>query len=274
MPDQVRDVVRWLPVADGSVLVLEQVPVGSPSATVVICPSLFWDQISNQRAEVMLTRLLAARGVRCARLQARGCGNALDGSAEVPTLETLEQDVSAVIDDLPVGGPLWIVGFRLSCLVAAALRNRWPDAHLLLWEPSLDGREYLRQSRRADLFAHLRADRSDGQDGPPELHGDPLWSWTATSIERGQLPVELTGHGRVTVASSDHDGMLRPGVAALVEEWRRRARDVEVLVTPTRRKWWYVGDQVHATEENPDIRAAVLGIADVLTRTAAGSVTG
>jgi len=157
-------------------------------AGVALCYPMGQEYVRAHRAFLQLARLLASCGFHVLRFDFSCCGDSL-GDGDQGNLEQWLDDVSAAIDELRSGvmERMGLVGLRLGATLALMSATRRTDIEaLVLWEPVVNGCQYvreLRDSHRAWLcgsFARPRPDRTPGQ--PDEVLGFPL-----TTSLRGEL---------------------------------------------------------------------------------------
>lgn len=124
---------------------------------VVICPSLYAESLANYRAEVLLSRQLAERGITVQRFHYRGSGHS-DGDSANLTFQSMCNDAAETVEHfrrLPMVGEIAFVGSRWGALIAAAC-SKAEAAPIALWEPSLDPRRYFREVNRFRLVHEMQ----------------------------------------------------------------------------------------------------------------------
>lgn len=263
-----REEARFLGPAGAQLLAFRHLPPSAAVGTVMICSS-FFDALSVYRKEVLLTRYLAEHGIAVARVHYRGTGNSDDVPDGPPTVATMADDVRRIIDWLREAAsdkPLAIVGVGYGAFVAGAVLAEYPAAPLVLWEPTTDGHQYFREMFRATRFILLR--HHPGEE-PPMGSMEQLTEqgWTEALGQRVELPsyvdakdrnLDRAMAGRERPLLLVHFGRIKSLPTAyrrLVERWRARGCDVEVLSIEQRRGWWYIGDPDDWTpeEQNPEV---------------------
>lgn len=139
---------------------VEQEAVGG----VLICSSLHAEQLSNYRAEVMLARALARKGLSVLRFHYRGTGHS-SGDSEGLNHDQMVTDAVAAAGRLRTltHGRLVAYGARWGAVVAAAAVN--PREPVAAWQPVLDGRRYWREVSRFESIHRMR----EGAQALPSL---------------------------------------------------------------------------------------------------------
>ncbi|HUO03580.1 MAG TPA: alpha/beta fold hydrolase [Candidatus Binataceae bacterium] len=125
------------------------------SSPVVIFCNCLSESHAEWRAEVVGSRLLAARGHTAFAYHPRAHGDSAGNAADV-TFEDLVSDAMAAAEFARAASGadriVW-VGTRFGALVAAeAIRRRSDTAAFALWEPVIGAREYFRQLMRHVLY--------------------------------------------------------------------------------------------------------------------------
>jgi alpha-beta hydrolase superfamily lysophospholipase len=126
-----------------------------------------------------LARMLSGAGFPVLRFDFSGCGDSA-GGPESWGLERWSGDLDAAFDELrDLAGVerVGVVGLRLGASVALAGSARRQPRFLVLWDPVVNGRAFLREMREAHRgmlrHAHVSPAR-DGEGGEEEVLGFPL----------------------------------------------------------------------------------------------------
>ena len=172
-------------------------PARVPGGSVIICPPVHADAAKSYRSEVVLARALAHQGFEVLRFHYRGQGHS-DGDSSMTTFESMTEDVIMALSFLRSRietSRFAVIGCRLGGLVAAAVASLHDSsAPLVLWEPVLEPRLYLREAIRARLIGDLStkgtASDSPGpridqlQEGESiDIHGYPIHGSMVRSLE-------------------------------------------------------------------------------------------
>ncbi len=123
------------------------------------------EKLWSHRSFVSLARALAARGHAVLRFDYAGAGDSSGRSIDV-TLDSQLADLAAALAALaarvPAATSVGLIGLRLGATIAALAAERpahFPAAlrpgPLVLWDPVLDGAEYLQELLRTNLSAQL-----------------------------------------------------------------------------------------------------------------------
>jgi uncharacterized protein len=197
-----------------------------PSRAVILCHALAEEKLWSHRAYVTLSRELAARGIAVLRPDFRGEGES-DREFEQSSLATRLVDLRHAVGEVQKRCPgvreVMLLGHRFGCTVAAAYAasDAPAVAGLILWDPILDGREYISQLLRShlttQLAVHGRVTRSREElfedilaGRPVAVEGYPLtrefvrelveldWIASFPELPRGALLVEVAKAGQKT----------------------------------------------------------------------------
>lgn len=131
-----------------------------PRHGVVICHALAEEKLWSHRVFVALARELAARGIAALRFDFRGEGES-DLEFEQTGIATRTLDAVRAADVLLEHAPslraVTLLGHRLggSIALAAARRLGRKARGVVIWDPLLNGREYLMQWLRSNLAAQI-----------------------------------------------------------------------------------------------------------------------
>lgn len=121
----------------------------------VICDPFAEEKKCAHRPLVDITRGLCAQGYAVLRFDYRGCGDSQGAFGEF-TPEDWLQDIHAAIEFAHgEEAPMWIglAGLRMGASLADAVaRDRGDIACLMLWEPIIDGKQYVAQNLRRSMI--------------------------------------------------------------------------------------------------------------------------
>ncbi len=175
-------------------------PEKSPRAAFVFCYPFGDERKSSCRAFAQTARAFAEAGMAVLRFDYRGCGDS-GGDFSEATLEGWLEDAQAAVAALKSRTGARAIGFlglRFGAMLAACAAEKEPDAaHLILWEPILDGRSYFAADLRKKLIKEMMTrGKSSGR------RTDLL-----EQLERGEGYIDMDGY-KVT-------GALYAGLAAL-----------------------------------------------------------
>jgi alpha/beta superfamily hydrolase len=242
-------------------------PLGQPSAGLVICSPYQAELLCNYRREVLQARRLAAEGIAVHRFHYRGSGHS-DGETSHATMATMledAQDAAAMLRERAGVEQLAFLGTRWGGLVAAEAAARI-SAPLALWEPVTDTARYVEEILRFKL-THTMKDDVNGptqdelvselhQRGSVDVLGHTL-ELTMLNSARSLSLADLRGSSSVFLAQVGVTRTLRREYRELVDRWRAGGADVETLVVPDREIWWLSGDRwpVHERHEPTDRQA-------------------
>ena len=137
----------------------------------VVCHSFGMEQTFTQELEATAARALAARGHTVLQFHAQGYGDSELPSEHATLRSQLQDTVEAVGILAETEGVRWVglIGARLGATIAAQAADATGSAGLVLWNPVIDGSEYVdllfRQATTTDL---ARGDRFEGDGWSPQ----------------------------------------------------------------------------------------------------------
>lgn len=153
----------FLPLGDERLFAFLHRPEGPCRGGAVLCAPLAEEKLWSHRVFVSFARELAARGYAVLRFDYRGEGDS-DRPFEQSDLATRLQDTGAAIDELkrrvPELDQVTLVGLRLGATIAAAVAAKRDDIdRLVLWDPVIDGADYMQSVLRTNLMAQMAIHR-------------------------------------------------------------------------------------------------------------------
>ena len=230
-------------------------PARALRGSVIICPPVHADAAKSYRSEVVLARALAHQGFGVLRFHYRGQGHS-DGDSSMTTFESMREDVIMALSFLRSRietSRFALIGCRLGGLVAAAVASLHDSAPLVLWEPVLEPRLYLREAIRARLIGDLstKGTPSDSpslridqlQEGESiDIHGYPIHGSMVRSLEGRTLFHELGGHPRPILLIQVGKGQsLGAANVSFLERLSALGFPVDVQLTGHEIGWWFRG---------------------------------
>lgn len=133
-------------------------PAGTPAGAVVFCHPLFEERKSAGRVMVEMARALCADGFAVATFDYRGCGDSPGEFREFSVPDWLA-DIGAALDFIKQrspAAPVGLLGVRLGAALALqTAANRSDIAFAVLWEPAVNGRQYIEQELRKKLIKEM-----------------------------------------------------------------------------------------------------------------------
>jgi exosortase A-associated hydrolase 2 len=215
-------------------------------------------------------RQLHAAGHEVLTVDLEGCGDSAgdfgDATWERWTDDVL--DAVAWLRQQGAGGPLWLWGLRAGALLARAAARRLEEpCHLLLWQPSLQGRQVLQQFLRLRSAAQWTGSAGDKADEPSpqaelkagrstEVAGYRLAPAMASGLEQARLDATGLRPGRLVwldLASGPGAATPSPASAAAQEAWRAAGWQLQARVVQGPAFW-----QTTEIEAAPALAAATL----------------
>ena len=197
-----------LPVENGSLFAVLYTPASAIRATALFFDPLLEERKTSQRPLVELARRLAEANVAVLRFDYGGCGDS-SGDFAATSLRSMTCDALAAhawLETRFPGIPRWLFGLRcggalaLSMATAAAKHER--PYGLVLWEPVLDGHEYIMAELRKKLMKEMmtfggnRTTREEmvrrlEEEGTVDLDGYPLTGTLFSEVASLRLNSEL-----------------------------------------------------------------------------------
>ena len=253
-------------------------PLGDPSACLLISSPLFAEQARNYRREVILARELARRGIATFRYHYRGTGHS-DGAGGDLSFPSLCADAAAALEHLRErcpGLPSASLGTRLGAFVAANVAS--DGAPLLLWDPIPDAGAFFAdavKARQAGGMVTMRdpssTDAADREDDPwADGFLDALGYRVPRSFEESFAGVSFPdclgtrSHDVLIVTMVPrHEAMPRAGtVAELIRD--AGSAHVDLARVDGRLTWWTSRDSWDPDEDHPPTHEVVGRSADWL----------
>lgn len=166
----------------------------------VFCHPFAEEKLWAHRVYVSFARELASRGHAVLRFDAMGHGDS-DGEFEDATLDSYLADTESALRTLRAEMPelreLGLLGLRFGATVAALVADRHQDVRsLVLWEPVLEGDQYMQEVLRGHLTAQM------------VIHGRIV-------VNRRELAQRLASGGDVNIEGYSLTGRLFEQISAL-----------------------------------------------------------
>jgi uncharacterized protein len=202
------------------------------SAAVLLCNPFGEEAVRAHRAYRVMARKFEEAGYATMRFDYAGTG---DSSGDVGEFGIADwsQDIVAASAELrrESGIPrVVLVGLRLGATLAAcAQREGLRAAHLLLWDPVVDGAQYLRElgdAHRAYMAAELGRTFAAGEAEalPTESLGTPLDEHLRNGLQAIDLVRVLTGTSSAAANITVLCTQRNAGMDRLKADWAERAR--------------------------------------------------
>lgn len=139
-------------------------PSGSKACAVIVCPTLGHEYMGTHRILRRLADVLASANYPAFRFDYRSTGNASDlPSSSSLSLASAAKDVVALCSVLrqdPGISSVACIGFGLGGSIALLASELCQIDHLILWEPRVSGRRYLRELRALSGLLDQQENRS------------------------------------------------------------------------------------------------------------------
>lgn len=178
---------------------------------VLLCYPMFQEHIRSYRAYYNLANKLAAAGCHVLRFDYFGTGDSM-GWIEEATLERWIADTEMAIDELKSLSGLksvTVIGLRFGATIAA-LQDKHMLEHLILWDPVIDGSNYLSDLRKIQTNLTIGVERYSRprtpiqRDGIEEITGFSLSTPLIDTINKTKLlSIEQWSSKRVSLVASE-----------------------------------------------------------------------
>jgi dienelactone hydrolase len=220
----------WFGPTDRSLFGIVSMPDdGAASGAVVLCAPLGLEGVCARRTFATLARALADAGILALRFDYDGMGDSVGGSDDPDRVAEWLRGVHHAVELARKSGAskVAVVGMRLGATFAAAalsdegggLGGDLVDG-LVLWDPCVSGRSYLRAQRALQFFAVDHSDHGDGSIEAPGVVFDADTVAALTSLDLGTLSGPLAARILVLARKTQSTG------AAVLEKFSA-ARPVE-----------------------------------------------
>lgn len=217
----------------------------------------------SRRMVGLMAKRMAASGYVVLQLDLTGCGDSSGDFADA-TWEDWLLDAQAGIDWLSAryAHPPILWGLRLGALLAVEAASRAGLSQLLLWQPVLNGEQFVTQFLRLRLAAEMLSDgskagsttnlRSQLQAGDSlEIAGYTLAPKLVLEIDRRKMADRLVANAQVDWLEllPAAERPVSPAIDKLANAWRAVGAQVQLLPL--------AGAQFWATQEITDVPALI-----------------
>jgi uncharacterized protein len=234
------------------------------SAAVLLCNPFGEEAARAHRAYRIMARKLEDAGYAAMRFDYSGTGDS-SGDIDDVGVDAWIEDIEAAADELRRESGvsrIVLVGLRLGATLAAlcAQRGRLRAAHVVLWDPVVDGAQYLRELRRAHR-AYMDEEFGNTTETDRDLADDPQ----SPLQEALGTPITARLHGEL--AGIDLAGSP-PGAAMTTVLRTQRTPDMERLRarwTDGPRMHWIELDGSSAWNSDAALNNAVVPMNEILT---------
>ena len=238
---------------------------------ILFVPAFGEEMNKSRRMAALQSRAFADAGWTVLQLDLYGCGDSAGDFADA-TWERWLRDVEAAIDWLraDTGREPVLWGLRAGCLLLADSIGRTQSAaDLILWHPSLSGKQLLQQFLRLKLVNQLLGDSGGARSAPQalrdqlargeaiEIAGYALSPGLARGMETSEfrVPANARRVAWLELGSVGNDE-LSPAARVRVDEARRAGAHVSTRVVS--------GPQFWQTVEIEECRALIAGTLDIV----------
>lgn len=223
-------------------------PADTPCARVLIVPPLFEEKRCAHRALTTCARALARAGAAVLVPDLAATGNSGGTSAEIRLQDWLDDLRAAeVFLRERADAPLRLAALRAGVL--PALQAGLAAERILLWQPVLSGKSYLRQLRTRRMIQDAVTGKAPPV-GPHEVEGQELSPAFFAELEALSLP-DAPPPGDLRLLQCSFHANLLTEYARLVARWGEEKVKVRCIVAEP---CWHP----HTPGLYPDLTAAVV----------------
>ena len=270
--DQTED-RGWLQCGDHQLFACVHLPRSDIRASTIVCSPLFGEGMRNYRNEVWLARSLACMGIATLRFHYAGTGHS-DGAAASLSLSAAVEDSVELLDRLVMttgASTAVVVGTRLGAAIATELAVMRESPAIVLWDPVVDGQQYLQEQSRWVAIARLAASDVGRRGANTAMHrpaagevtdviGYPMNAGLRDEIAAVDLrQTEWPSRAAVLVVEATPEPDLTPQAAQALDLWRGAGADVRALHIPREEGFWFVGDSWVRHRHDPVSRQLIEG---------------
>jgi uncharacterized protein len=182
------------------------------SAAVLLCNPFGEEAARAHRAYRVMARRLEDAGYAAMRFDYAGTGDSSGNLADYG-VDAWVEDIEAAADELRRESGvsrIVLVGLRFGATLAAlcAQRGRLRGAHVVLWDPVVDGAQYLRELRRAHRaymdaeFGRATAAQPDAAEGPESMLHEALGTPISARLHGELSAIDLAGDEPATTLTT------------------------------------------------------------------------
>jgi pimeloyl-ACP methyl ester carboxylesterase len=264
------DVPLWFGAADRSLFAMATLPDdGRVSGAVVLCQPLGIEAECARRTFATLGTALANAGLLAIRFDYDGTGDSVGSDEDNGRVQSWLGAVRQAVDLARRSGAsrVAVVGMRLGATFAATAANDVDggmggdllDA-LVLWDPYVSGRAFLRAQRGLHLVLFNQSDSGDGRVETSGLVGDG-------SVEApGMVFSAETVAAMNSMDLGSVDGPLAKHILVLAREIQSQgARAIEHFVTERSAERWVAHGQEQLVDVRPDLARVPMSDVEAIT---------
>lgn len=199
------------------------------SAAVLLCNPFGEEAARAHRAYRVMARKLEDAGYAAMRFDYAGTGDS-SGDIDDFGVDAWIEDIEAAADVLRRESGVSrtvLVGLRLGATLAAlcAQRGRLRAAHVVLWDPVVDGAQYLRELRRAHRaymdaeFGRTTAAQPDAAEGPESMLREALGTPIGARLHDELSAIDLAKDSPFTALTTVLCTQRTPDMDRLRQRW-------------------------------------------------------
>lgn len=237
---------EFIPGESGRLFVLRVEPTTTCQGTVLHIPA-FAEEMHKARRQVSLqARALAAQGWRVVVPDLYGSGDS-EGDFADADWHLWQRDLLSLIHHFSAPDPPVLWGLRLGALLATTLLEHSSVRGLVLWQPVLQGAQFLRQFLRLRLAAGMLSGSRESlaslqamlqQQGSVEVAGYTLSRALATALETAQLQPPIRPLPTLWCEILSPEQALSPARQQRQDAWPGAATGTLRIATLTAKPFW------------------------------------
>lgn len=238
-------------------------PRGTAARTdkaVLICPPIGQEYNRTHWTLRLMANQIARRGAHVLRMDYRGLGDSSMGCDEIETLETWWKDIGTAIDHLKSqtgADSVMLIGQRMGGTLAAEVAQVRPDVNsVVLWEPVVDGKQYLdglRKMHSMMLDLWVCKMKTPNDETKEEILGSQFRRSLLNEIENLKLDL-----GRII------QPQLIVDVAQSENEYAHPEPSLQKIIRDERDAAWHDLDELESAFLRPEISREIVKFVDAM----------
>ena len=242
------------------------VPAQPTDRALVFCHPFAEEKKCAHRAMVDAARACAEAGWAALRFDLRGCGDSPGVFAE-QTLDGWRADMAAALDaaERETGaGAVGLLGLRLGATLAAQVAEERPEiARLALWEPIVDGAQYLQENLRRSAIKAMVTRHEGGEAAGNAAREDAAPGEGTVDFDGYQVSERLREQIAAINLLTEPRGYAGPTLVANLTPREAVAEPLAMLATAYRQGWALavrqepIWQRIGVTDASPTIEATL-----------------
>lgn len=175
----------------------KKAPPSSGVRAAIVCPPIGQEYIRTHWSLRLLAKQLQRSGIHVLRLDYHGMGDSFGMVEQIESLSAWTQNIESAVDHLKSttnASSVMLIGQRMGATLASKVALTRPDVNsVVLWEPVIDGLDYLDQLRAMHaqmLDLWVCPMRTPNDDRLEEILGTRYSRSLLDEIEQTRLPID------------------------------------------------------------------------------------